>query len=861
MSNKDSLRNYQAEAAKSIPNTSGQYRSLVMPTGSGKTRVALQYADNETNKGKSVAYIVNSDAHAEQVLGEAEEIGVSAEHIPGSHNEAVPEDRVEDRDIHIEDYDLGLTIGIFSYHGYFLGSEVPRSDLLIVDDAHAFNGESVSYSSIVLHRNDWGRKFETILDHIIRTNPLLAQQIEGLEKPVHLRGETVLVPPPKTGTQKEALRESIHSLTSGTGYEKYLLSQRLDASPDFLNWPCVVTANSIVWRPFILPFESFGNPPHSKMSEDEMLLMTSMRDSEEYLQKRLGLSNQVNTVDLPKKAPEMGTRIVIPYPEVRSASPPSQSHINIINKWTKKFGSILVSVSSDKAYGRLAGADNLYEEITPLRYKSAKSITDFEEIEEPKILALVNRPSGIDIPSEITQVAIHLELPRSTSGHEKVAGDIEKSGTVADASLAVRLSQLLGRLNRSPDDRSVHLILAGQLPFRSGSVFVKSLDPEVLLDLIIGKRGFRRDFELPDDPDLIAQVMKFISGDDQRRSKYANDAEQLRRSVLSEIDDYSPGVNAHVNANLFVARGNFSEAAKEYSTFAIEASKEDYNAHASFYDYQSVAYAKAEEPNEEDLLGSKPEAVINRSLGRNPPSSALVMALRQLNAGQSEEASDEVEKYAVELDLKRQSHYSYLSWVEDVSDVIPDQENRTDINKWQEYWRKKLTQADHDDLLDAYIEAVQLLGTDTPHRELDKNDAKIVWKSTADRDYSIALEIKGWDPEKRDDPPELKEDNVEQARTNADHVDADAVLLATSRKGRQRRVPEKARQMGVSIVRYETAIAFADLLAEQCVAIEEVESGKKDSSDIPYHANNLKEMLSSSGGEIDSIDVSVLGSN
>jgi len=221
MSGSGDLRDYQEEALEAINDVRDSNKSLVMPTGSGKTRVALKYADELTQSGKSVAYITATNAHAEQVLREASEIDVPAEHIRGAraHEES---DSTQSRERLLEDYDLGFHTGVFPYNGYFLGSGVTTADTLIIDDAHGIIGQNLSYASVSINRNKWSGEFGNLVEMIKENNPLLADHIDGLQYPVHREGQSILVPPPSTEETAEALKEKLRTLSDGTGYtERY----------------------------------------------------------------------------------------------------------------------------------------------------------------------------------------------------------------------------------------------------------------------------------------------------------------------------------------------------------------------------------------------------------------------------------------------------------------------------------------------------------------------------------------------------------------------------------------------------------------------------------------------------------------
>ena len=844
------LRDYQHHAVDAISDTDGVFKSLILPTGSGKTRVGLEYANKRMQDEKSVAYITQTDAHVDQVLSEASAINVEAVHIPGKSSDSVDQEVLDDREFNIQDYDIAYKAGVFSYSGYFYGSEVPAADVLIIDDAHAMVSQSISYSSILLRRDDWGRKYDRLIDLIKDQNPILKSEIESLEQAVHRGGDTVLVPPPATNQIKDALISSVETMAeSNNGWPSYLLNERLNASRGFVNWPCVITADTICWRPFILPFESFGQEPHRTMSEEEVIALTSVKDSEEFLQTRLGTPEPVTQAELSQEVDEMGSRLVIPYRDMYSHNPPSDGQVNVISQWANRFGSILVSTASDHSCEKLAG--RLYKEgITPLRYESKESIEKFRAKTEPKALILVNRPSGIDISSSVCPVAIHLDLPYSTSGHEVIAGDIEESGTVADASLAVRLSQLLGRLNRSDEDRSVHILLAKGLSIRKGTVFVKSLDPAVLTDLLIGLRGISREYQLPTDEDLLDEAADFLEGDDKPRERFISDPQQLRERFLGrEIEDFSPGTTQHVEANLLAARGNFAQAAKSFATFSRNAEAEGYSAHASFYDFQSLIYGLADRGTTDDVLDRSPEAIIDESLGRNPQSSPLLAALQQMRS--TEEI--DTEKARIEMrskEQRRQSFYCFIRWHEEVEESAPTGEDVTNEEQWKSYWRERLQEGDHSELTSAYSEAFELLGTETPQREVKDNDLRIAWKTPSGDEYVLAVEVKGFDSTRTDGQSDLKSENVKQARLNGNKIDADSVLLATSRAGRDREVPETAKEYGVFCIHGDAAISLADLMAKQCTVLAQIERKQKSTDDVPIWAGQLSQLLREEGGVI-----------
>ncbi|HUZ51388.1 MAG TPA: DEAD/DEAH box helicase family protein, partial [Streptosporangiaceae bacterium] len=101
--------------------------AIEMPTGEGKTLLALLIADYALDQGWSVAYLTGTRQLAERVEEEARKLGL----------EVV---RFASRDYggaKLDDYHQAQAVGVMNYWVYFNSKPVPKSaDLVIFDDAH-----------------------------------------------------------------------------------------------------------------------------------------------------------------------------------------------------------------------------------------------------------------------------------------------------------------------------------------------------------------------------------------------------------------------------------------------------------------------------------------------------------------------------------------------------------------------------------------------------------------------------------------------------------------------------------------------------------------------------------------------------
>lgn len=312
-------------------------------------------------------------------------------------------------------------------------------------------------------------------------------------------------------------------------------------------------------------------------------------------------------------------------------------------------------------------------------------------------------------------------------------------------------------------------------------------------------------------------------------------------------NSFSPSPNQVVEANLYSARGNFNEAARMFESIARNADSEDFNAEASYFDFQGVCCGLVDDVNLRDIYGRDLGSLIDQALQRNPPSNPLVAALRQAQSD-TESDSEESQRQLTEMRLRQEGLMHYQYNIDEFEDDLRDSD-LSSLEDWKDYWRGRLTSPDHEDLLDSYIRVFQLLGTDTPHREIENNDAKVQWETQPGERFTVALETKGWGADQRDSPSELKVDHVIQARDNAENIDADGVLLASSREGYERDVPTEAENREVAWFDKPTALAVADLIAEQCCTFHRITERAAGQDEIQHDALIFSSLLKENPGE------------
>ena len=113
----------QVLAAYSARHLAASDLAIEMPTGEGKTLLALLIADYALDQGRSVAYLTGTRQLAERVQGEAEELGLEVVRFAARDYGGAK----------LDDYHQAQAVGVMNYWVYFNSKPVPQpADLVIL---------------------------------------------------------------------------------------------------------------------------------------------------------------------------------------------------------------------------------------------------------------------------------------------------------------------------------------------------------------------------------------------------------------------------------------------------------------------------------------------------------------------------------------------------------------------------------------------------------------------------------------------------------------------------------------------------------------------------------------------------------
>ncbi|MFI9327938.1 DEAD/DEAH box helicase [Kitasatospora sp. NPDC052868] len=421
--------------------------AIEMPTGDGKTLVALLIADEALSRGRSVAYLAGTRQLAERVEREAEALGLEVVRFAAR----------EYGGARLDDYHQAQAVGVMNYWVYFNSNPVPKpADLVIFDDAHLAEQPLSGLQTLRIPDKvgPAGKLYRTLCELVVaRTDayPGLRAMLDGTAR---------------LGTPPELLSFSdwsaIESPARAAIEASPLTDPALKHEQSYV-WPSVrdhLTQCGVLIGPSGIEIRPYHSPTmlnaQYKRARQRIYLSATLGSMDD-LQRRIGgepVTRLTTAVPLPTGA--TGERQLVLNPT--TASPTDER----VLEWAL--------AQAEAAGGRAAWlcashaeADALEETLAEYgqqvyRLKPGDdSMVDAWSRAETGHLITAGRYDGLDLAGDLCKLVIVTTVPQASSEFERFVVAYLGDASFMRHRVGQRVTQALGRANREPTDRSLYL--------------------------------------------------------------------------------------------------------------------------------------------------------------------------------------------------------------------------------------------------------------------------------------------------------------------------------------------------------------------------------------------------------------------
>lgn len=537
--------------------------AVELPTGAGKSLIALLVCEAWRREGKTVAVLTGNKTLARQMEREGQQLGVPVVRFEGAGNTIPLPDRRR--------YRRAEAIAVMNYWVMFNQNPVVDSaDLLVVDDAHLAEGALDSLFSVEIDRFAQPVLFQALVSDLAQAFPDYATFQDALTDT-----------PSRTGTELlsfldqsafvdrfRAVVDSAAELQTDTD-----LRFRWDRVRERLHEVNIYCSTRSLWlRPYVYPLRD-----NSRYADPEQRLYFSATIGDPSdLARRLGTQPIVKLpLDAEQTAQTYGRRLLVLNPDDAADLPVRLGQVIAAALHVQPKSVWLCASKPDAEKYRNAvvswlGTTNLPAAPTWLLSSLGDEIEQFKAAPAGHLF-VGGRFDGMDFSADQCRLVILATQPRAINPQEAFAADYLRDAGFMMQRLNQRIVQALGRCNRAGDDFGVY-VLADR---RFGAHFGQESRRRGLPANVQAEIDLAENDTLLADSALVARVTAFLNRDFEDFDRdLAQVAAALPRAVDDALqDDSAPEVTGwlelHSRQDYLAAEESFRTRQEACSTLGM----------------------------------------------------------------------------------------------------------------------------------------------------------------------------------------------------------------------------------------------------------------------------------------------------
>lgn len=475
--------------------------AIELPTGAGKTLIALLIAEAWRQDGRKATILSANKTLARQMLGEANALGIPAVLMEGRGIDIPAPDK--------RAYQRAVKVAIMNYWVYFNQNPViDPADLLVMDDAHLAEHCLHSLFSVEIKRHTHENLFNALISELQARFPeysVLADAMAGDTPPT---SPTELLSFIDQVEVADRIREII-DVSPYLGIDRDLGFRWGRMRGSFREANVYLSLHSIWIRPYIYPLLS---NLHYSQTQQRVYMSATVGDSGD-LSRRLGVRS-IAKIPVPPEYAEKtsGRRFVVmnrieddDFPERLQAIILASLRIHPKSVWL--CSSEAEARNFERRISEWLNLNGFVGHPTWLLAPLGDEIDQFKSSLKGHLF-VAGRFDGMDFKADECRLVVLTTLPRAINAQEEFISVYLRDSGFMLRRLNQRIVQALGRCNRSDDDFGVY-VLADK---RFASHFGRESNKEGLPQNIIAEIDMAQDSAEIEVDTLLSKVESFLRG-------------------------------------------------------------------------------------------------------------------------------------------------------------------------------------------------------------------------------------------------------------------------------------------------------------------------------------------------------------
>ncbi len=425
--------------------------AVELPTGAGKSLIALLIGEMWRRNGKKVAILTANKTLARQMERMAGLLRVPAVRMEGSGPSIPAQDK--------RAYHRAQSLGIMNYWVYFNQNPViDTAGLLIMDDAHLAEHCLHSLFSVEISRAEHKNLFETLVTELAARFPEYAVLQDACDPQKSLSAPTELFSFLDQALVVERIREIVDSSPSiESNQDLRFRWRRLRDKLEEAN--LYISHGSLWFRPAVYPLSV--NPQYEN-AEQCIYMSATIGDSSD-LSRRLGVP-PISKIPVPDELAitTYGRRMIV-MNKIEDKDIPKRLQAAMLAALKVHPKSVWLCASGadaekfQKVVGAWLNANGFVGHPTWILTSLGDEIDAFKKADKGHLF-VAGRFDGMDFKAGECRLVILATLPRAINAQEEFFTSYLRDAGFMLKRLNQRIVQALGRCNRGKDDFGVYVL-------------------------------------------------------------------------------------------------------------------------------------------------------------------------------------------------------------------------------------------------------------------------------------------------------------------------------------------------------------------------------------------------------------------